>query len=108
MKITKRQLKQIIREEKQKLMTEMLDLGQPDVSELLMNLLDAMQKSKIEPYYWEQMLDAMRSMGAEKALDVFEAALDEYENNEDPDQVNPNDPEGWESHDLDVDAMRRY
>lgn len=84
MKLTKRQLKRIILEEKQKLMTEMLDLQQPDVRELLMNLLDGMQRSEIEPYYWERMLDGMQSMGAEKALWVFEAALTAYENNEDP------------------------
>lgn len=84
MKLTKRQLKRIILEEKQKLMTEMLDLQQPDVRELLMNLLDGMQRSGIEPYYWERMLDGMQSMGAEKALWVFEAALTAYENNEDP------------------------
>ena len=89
MKISKRQLKRIIREEKQKLMTENLDLQQPDVSELLMNLLDAMQKSEIEPFYWERMLDGMQSMGAEKALWVFEAALTAYENGEDPNDYAP-------------------
>ena len=89
MKLTKRQLKRIIQEEKQNLMTEMLDLQEPGVSELLMNLLDAMQKSEIEPYYWERMLDGMQSMGAEKALWVFEAALTAYENDEDPNDYAP-------------------
>ena len=84
MKISKRQLKRIIREEKQKLMTEMLDLGQPRVKELLMNLLDGMQKSGVSPYYWQQMLESMEKMGGEKALKVFSAAIAAYENNEDP------------------------
>ena len=84
MKISKRQLKRIIREEKQKIMNEMIDLGQPRVNELLMNLLDAMQKSGVSPWYWNQMLESMQKMGGEKALKVFSAAIAAYENNEDP------------------------
>ena len=84
MRLSKRQLKRIIREEKQKLMTEMLDLGKPDVSELLMNLLDAMIESEVEPYYWGRMLESMQKMGGEKALQVFSAAIHAYENGEDP------------------------
>ena len=84
MKISKRQLKRIIREEKQKVMTESVDLQDPQVRELIMNLLDAMQKSGVSPYYWERMLDSMQSMGGDKALWVFESALTAYENNEDP------------------------
>lgn len=81
MKITKRQLRRIIKEE---LMTEMLDLQHPDVSELLMNLLDGMQKSGVSPWYWSQMLRLMQKLGAEKALKVFDAAIHAYENDEDP------------------------
>ena len=84
MKLSKTQLRRIIREEKQKVMNEMIDLGQPRVNELLMNLLDAMQKSGVEPWYWNQMLESMQKMGGEKALKVFSAALAAYENNEDP------------------------
>ena len=84
MKISKRQLKRIIREEKQKILNEMIDLGQPRVNELLMNLLDAMQKSGVSPWYWNQMLESMQKMGGEKALKVFSAAIAAYENNEDP------------------------
>ena len=84
MKLSKRQLKRIIREEKQKIMNEMIDLGQPRVNELLMNLLDAMQKSGVSPWYWNQMLESMQKMGGEKALKVFSAAIAAYENNEDP------------------------
>ena len=84
MKLSKRQLRRIIREEKQKIMNEMIDLGQPRVNELLMNLLDAMQKSGVSPWYWSQMLESMQKMGGEKALKVFSAAIAAYENNEDP------------------------
>ena len=65
-------------------MNEMIDLGQPRVNELLMNLLDAMQKSGVSPWYWSQMLESMQKMGGEKALKVFSAAIAAYENNEDP------------------------
>lgn len=84
MRLTKRQLRRIIREEKQQLMTEMLDMGKPAVKELLMNLLDAMIKSEVEPYYWQRMLESMQKMGPEKALQVFDAAIYAYENDEDP------------------------
>ena len=84
MKLTKKQLKRIIREEKRKVTTEMLDRGHEDVSELLMNLLDAMIKSGVSPYYWNLMHDQMLRLGGEKSLDVIEAAINAYENNEDP------------------------
>ena len=84
MKLTKRQLKRIIREEKQKVMTETVDKQDPKVRELIANILDAMQKSGISPWYWEQMLDGMQRMGGEDALWVFESALTAYENGEDP------------------------
>ena len=84
MKLTKRQLKRIIREEKQKVMTETVDKQDPRVRELLGNILDAMMRSGIQPHIWEQMLDGMQSMGGEDALWVFESALTAYENGEDP------------------------
>ena len=84
MKISKRQLKRIIREEKEQIMLEMLDTSDGDVSELLMNLLDAMQKSGVSPWYWQEMLNLMRALGPEKALAVFEKAINDLEQDVDP------------------------
>ena len=101
MKLSKRQLKRIILEEKQKMMTENPDLdpsgfagdldailAQPDVRALLTSLLDVMQTSGEPPTGWRFILDAMRAMvergEALKAMLVFEEALIAYEFDEDP------------------------
>ena len=84
MKISKRQLKRIIREEKARLMLESIDTSNRDVRELLMNLLDAMQKSGVSPWYWEQMLNLMKKIGPQEALTVFEAAIIDLEKGTDP------------------------
>lgn len=84
MRITKRQLKRLIREEKQKIMLEMLDTSDGDVSELLMNLLDGMQKSGVSSWYWGEMLKLMRKIGPVKALMVFEKAVDDLDKGVDP------------------------
>lgn len=86
MKISKRQLKRIIREEKQKIMLEMVDASDPDVSELLMNLLDGMQRSEVSPYYWGEMLKLMKKIGPEKTLMAFEKAVDDLKNDVDPNE----------------------
>ena len=65
-------------------MLEMLDTSDGDVSELLMNLLDAMQKSGVSPWYWQEMLNLMRALGPEKALAVFEKAINDLEQDVDP------------------------
>lgn len=80
MKLSKRQLKRIIREEKQNIMLEMLDTSDTDVGELLMNLLDGMQRSEVDPYYWQEMLKLMRKIGPEMTLAVFEQAVDDLRN----------------------------
>lgn len=84
MKISKRQLKRIIREEKQKIMLEMLDTGDARISELLMNLLDGMQRSEVSPWYWGEMLKLMREIGPEKTLMVFEKAVADLDKGVDP------------------------
>lgn len=79
MKLSKRRLKRIILEEKQKIMLEMLDISDSDVSELLSNLLDGMERSEVSPWYWREMLKVMRKIGPEKTLMVFEKAVDELD-----------------------------
>ena len=80
MKLTKRQLKRIIREA----YIGMLDIEDPDVSELLMNLLDGMQRSEVGEYYWGQMLELMHKIGPDKTLMVFEKAVADLRNGVDP------------------------
>ena len=84
MRLTKRQLKRIIREEKQNILLEMIDIQDPDVRELLMNLLDGMQRSEVGEYYWGQMLNLMHKIGPDKAMMVFEKAVADLRNGVDP------------------------
>jgi len=79
MKISKRQLKQIIREEKQKMMLEMDDMSNFAPSdmedELFMNLYDGMERSEVSPYYWAEMLKLMKKLGPDTAVMLFEKAV---------------------------------
>ena len=88
MKLTKRQLKRIIREEKQNILREsyigMLDIEDPDVSDLLMNFLDGMQRSEVGEYYWGQMLELMQKIGPDKTMMVIEKAVSDLRNGVDP------------------------
>lgn len=84
MKLSKRQLKRIIREEKEKVLLEMLDIEDPDVSDLLMNFLDGMQRSEVGEYYWGQMLKLMQKIGPEKTMMVIEKAVADLRNGVDP------------------------
>ena len=88
MKLTKRQLKRIIREEKQNILREsyigMLDIEDPDVSELLMNFLDGIQRSEVDEYYWGQMLKLMQKIGPDKTMMVIEKAVADLRNGVDP------------------------
>lgn len=60
--------------------------GDMDVSELLMNLLDGMQRSEVSPYYWAEMLKIMQKIGPEKTLTAFEQAVNDLKNGVDPNE----------------------
>ena len=84
MKLSKRQLKRIIREEKEKVLLEMLAIEDPDVSDLLMNFLDGMQRSEVGEYYWGEMLKLMQKIGPDKTMMVIEKAVADLKNGVDP------------------------
>ena len=84
MRLTKRQLKRIIREEKQNILLEMIDTEDPDVRELLMNFLDGMQRSEVGEYYWGQMFELMQKIGPDKTMMVIEKAVADLRNGVDP------------------------
>ena len=99
MRLTKNQLKRIIREEKRRLLEGGEWETEPEFD---------------RPQFRDESRYTNLSDQASSALDALEACVQDCLDNgcKDADILDTVeamlDPEGWESHDVDVDAMRKY